>query len=785
MFSDLRHAIRGLSRTPGFTVAAVFTLALGIGANTAIFAVVNAVLLEPLRYPQSDRLVSIVQRHERSGSPEFATFPDFQDCRTGSRHLQHVGGAWGVTFNLTAIEEPERLRGALVTASLFPAFGTQPALGRAFTDAEQNEGVVVLSHTLWQRRFGGDRAVLGRSVALNGRPHTVVGVMPAGFAFPEAITELWVPLVPESGMNRGYHLLNVVGRLQPGATLEQARAELTAIAARSAAEYPEFNRDWGVDVTPLQDTVVASVSRPLWVLTGAVACVLLIACANLASLLLSRVTARAHEMSIRAALGAGRARLIRQLLVESSVLAACGGALGWALASVAIGPLMAMTAMPRAGEISLNRDVLVFTLLVAAATLVLFGAMPAVFGSRVNLQQSLKTRGSSSSGILRPALLTFQIAAAVVLLAGAGLLMHSFHRLMEVDTGFRIDRVLTVRFFLPRATYPVEKCIQLYQQMIDRARGIPGVDAVAATSVFPFSGASANVPVEFPGRGSDAPGERPGADFVTVTPGYFRLMSILVLRGRDFETSDRADAAFVAVVNRAMADRYFPNQDPIGQYVRVLGPKPRMIVGIVGDTRQRALHSNPGPEVYIPHTQFPAGQMFLVVRASGDEALVTRQLRTEIRSLDRDLPIASIRTAEDVLDETLSSRRFSLILMTLFAATALGLAAIGVFGVVSFAVSQRTKEIGIRMALGATASNVLRRAVSQGMLPVAVGMLLGLIAARALTGMLTAMLFGVDPADPLTLVGVVTALLVTALAAAWIPARKAARVDPIVALRYE
>jgi putative ABC transport system permease protein len=785
MFNDLRHAIRGLLRTPGFTTAAVLTLALGIGANTAIFAVVNAVLLEPLGYPQSDRLVSIVQRHERTGAPEFATLPDYTDWRTQSTQLEHIGGAWGVTFNLTAIEEPDRLRGALVTASLFPTFATPPVLGRTFTEAEEKDLVVVLSHSLWQRRFAGDRAVIGRSIALNGRPHTVIGVMPAGFAFPEAITELWTPLVPEPGMNRGYHLLNVVGRLKPDATIERARAELTAIAAQSAAAYPEFNKEWGIHARPLHESVVSSVSRPLWILWGAVACVLLIACANLASLLLSRVTARAQEMSIRAALGAGRARLIRQLLIESMVLAMCGGLLGWMLASTAIEPLVALANVPRAADVSLDSTVLLFTLALAVATVVLFGLAPAFHGSRVNLQQSLKTRGSARSGLLRPALLTFQIAAAVVLLAGAGLLLHSFHRLMQVDAGFSGDRVMTVRFFLPRASYPVQRCIQLYQQMIERAQRIPGVDAAAATSVFPLSGVSANVPVEFQDRAPAAPGERPGAEFVTVTPGYFRLMSIPVLRGRDFEGSDRTDSAFVAVVNREMAERYFPNQDPIGQFVRVLGPKPRMIVGIVGNTRQRALHAEPGPEIYVPHTQFPAGQMFLVVRAQGDEAIVARQLRTDLRALEGDLPIAAIRTAGDLLDEMLSPRRFSLILLTLFAGAALALAIVGVFGVVSFAVSQQTKEIGIRMALGATASNVLRRTISQGMLPVIIGVVLGLLAARMLTGMLATMLFDVRPTDPITFGAVIATLLVAALAAAWIPARRAARVDPLMALRYE
>jgi putative ABC transport system permease protein len=783
MTHDVRYAIRSLRRTPGFTAAAVLTLALAIGATTVIFAVVNGVLLQPLRYPDPDRLIAIAQRHVRSG-PEFATWPDYLDWRESSS-LQHIGGAWGVTFNLTGIEEPERLRGALVTASLFPTLGTSPIVGRAFADADEDKQTVVLSHSLWQRQFAGDRAVLGRRVVLNGRPHTIVGVMPAGFAFPETITELWTPLVPEAGMNRGYHLLNVIGRLAPGAIIDHARAELTAIAIRSADAFPETNKDWGVEVKDMREANTDAVSRALWILAAAVCCLLLIACANVASLLLSRVAARREEMSVRSALGASRARLIRQLLVESSVLAVCGGIAGWMLASLSIEPLIAITPLPRASEISVNATVLVFTFVVCGVAVVLFGLAPALAGSRSNLQRSITIRGGSRSGGGRPSLLSFQVAAAVVLLAGAGLLMHSFYRLLHVDTGFNGDRVMTVRFFLPRATYPVERCIQLYEQMIDRAREIPGVETAAATSVFPFSGVNANVLFEIEGRTLGRPGERPGADLVTATPGYFQTLRIPLLRGRDFERADRPASQFVAVINRATADRFFPDQDPIGQFVRILGPKPRMIVGIVGNTRQRELHSEPQPEIYIPHTQFPAGQMFLVVRTRQDEALIASRLRTELRALDSELPIATIRTAEDVLDDTLLARRFSLILLSLFACAALGLATLGVFGVVAFGVAQQTREIGIRIALGATTSSVLRQTLWRGMFPVIVGMLLGLAAARALTGMMTSMLFEVRPADPITIAGVAVTLIGAALAAAWIPARRASKVDPMVALRHE
>jgi putative ABC transport system permease protein len=783
MFQDLRYAIRTLLAAPGFTASAVLTLALGIGATTSIFAVVNGVLLQPLEYPDPARLVSIAQRHARTG-PEFATLPDYSDWRQSSR-LEAIGGAWGITFNLTAVEEPERLRGALVTASLFPTLGTQPIVGRVFTEADQDASLVVLSYGLWQRRFSGDRGVVGRKVALNGRPHTVVGVMPAGFAFPERITELWAPLVPEPGMNRGYHLLNVIGRLEAGATIEDARAELTAIAGRSAEAYPEFNKDWGVEVQGLRESGTAPVSRPLWVLAGAVGCLLLLACANVASLLLSRVAVRRDEMSVRAALGASRAQLVRQLLVESCVLALCGGVMGWVLASATLPSLVALTALPRADEVKLDTNVLLFTFAVSALAVLLSGLTPALSGSRTNLQQSLTIRGGSRRGVLRPSLLTFQVSAAVVLLAGAGLLMQSFHRLVLVDAGFSGERVVTVRFFLPRATYPIERCIQIYEQMIERARAIPGVETAAATSVFPFSGVNANVMFEIEGRALGVPGERPGADFVTTTAGYFQALRIPVLRGRDFDALDRPDSQSVAVINRAMAERYFANQDPIGKFVRILGPRPRMIVGIVGDTRQRALQSAPQPEIYVPHTQFPAGQMFLVVRTRGDRAPVINQLRAELRALDSDLPIATIRTAEDVLDDTLSPRRFSLIMLTLFAAAALGLAVVGVSGTVSFGVSQRTREMGIRVALGATSSNVLRQAMWQGMLPVTAGLAIGLVAARSLTTMLSAMLFETRPSDPATMVAVIATLASAALAAAWLPARRAAKVDLMVVLRYE
>jgi putative ABC transport system permease protein len=782
---DARYAARMLLRTPGFTAVAIVTLALGIGANSAIFTVVHAVLLRPLPYPQPDRLVGIVQRHTSFGL-EFATWPDYTDWRDRSTSVEKVGGAWTRVFNLTGIEEPERLSGAAVTATLFATLGVAPQLGATFNpDGKGDPRSVVLSHRLWQRRFGAAGDVVGRSVSLNGTPHAIVGVMPPGFAWPES-AELWVPLVVEASMGRGYHLLQVVGRLRSGATADEARAELATIAAASAAAYPEFNKDWGVEVSSLLESTVGATSRPLLILTGAAACVLLIACANVAGLLTSRALTRRQEVSVRSALGASRTRIIRQLLTESLVLSIAGGAAGLALAAWAMPWLLSLTTLPRAAGVAIDTPVLAVTVLVSVATGLLFGLAPAVTASRSELPHTMTVRGSAATGWMRPALLVIQVAAALVLLAGAGLMLRSFHKLQQVDTGISVDRILTARFFLPRASYPVERCVALYRQMIDRVSALPGVETAAAASVFPYSGASANVVFTIPGRPPAAPGDVMTANFSATTPGYFRAMGIPIVAGRGFEPADRAGAPFVAVVNRAMAARYFPGGNPIGQTVRILGPTPRTIVGVIPDLRQRALNTPAEPEIHVPHEQFPTGGMFLVVRAQSDRPeQLAASVRAAVRSLDRDLPIAAMRTGEALIGETLSSRRLSMVLLSIFAILALVLSVIGVYGVLSFTVSQRAREIGIRMALGAAAADVLGLMLWKGLWPVAAGLALGLGAALATTRVLTKMLFEVRPTDPLVLLGVVGLLLSAAFVAVLVPALRASRVDPLIAVRSE
>jgi putative ABC transport system permease protein len=779
---DFQYATRLLRRSPGFAIAAVFTLALGIGANSAIFTVVHAVMLRPLPYPEPDRLIGVVQRHKSFGV-DVVTLPDYLQWRDEAKSLSALAGAWSITVNLTGVDEPERLRGAAATSNLFTTLGVPPQIGTTFPDSTSDSQSVVLSDRLWRRHFGSTSNVLGRSVSLNGVRRTVIGVMPPGFAWPEGV-ELWIPLAPEGGMNRGYHQLQVAGRLARGATVADARAELEALASRSAAAFPATNKDWGVEVSSLLDYTVGAASRSLLILAGAAGCVLLIACANVGGLLTARALARRKEISLRTALGASRSRIIRQLLTESVMLSLLGGIAGVVVAEYALPALLSLTALPRSADVALDTRMLGLTLIASVVAGLSFGLAPAAATSRFAVSTAVRSRDDLSSGWLRPALLVVQLAAAVLLLSGAGLLLRSFYKLQTIETGLNVDRVLTARFFLPRASYPVERCMALYEEMIAKAQALPDVSDAAAVSAFPFSATSANVAFTIPSRPD--PTTLLTANFAAATPGYFRAMSIPLLVGRGFETGDSANASFVAVINQSMADRFFPGENPIGQSIQILGPKPRRIVGIIPNLRQRALHLPPEPEIYVPHAQFPTGGMFLVVRTNIDRPeRAAGSLRAAVRSVNRDVPIASIRTGNELIGETLSGRRLNLVLLSVFAALALVVSVVGVYGVLSFTVSRQTTEIGIRMALGAARRDVLVLMIRKGLAPVVLGVACGLAIAFASTGVLRTLLFGVGPSDPATLVTVVFVLVAASLAAVFGPARRAANVDPLVALKTE
>ena len=779
---DIRYTLRVLSKSPGVALLAIVTMALGIGATTSIFTVVNAVLLKPLSYPEPDRLVACLQRHAQHG-PEVVTLPDYLDWRDRSKSFESLSAAWSRIYNLTGTAEPERLPGGAVTANLFRTMATPPQVGRVIT-SDQERDVVVLSHRLWQRSFGGRSEVLGQSITLNGKPHSVIGVMPPSFTYP-AEAELWVPFISEPSMNRGYHQFWVVGRLKDGSTIDTARAELETIAAQSERDYPGTNKNWGVLVTTLQEHIVGQSRRPVLTLAGAVGCLLLLACANVAALLISKSASRSHEMSVRSALGASRGQIIRQLLTESVLLSLAGGAAGLLAATWSIEPLLRLTTLPRTDEISLNMPVLLFALVVSVGAGILFGLAPAAAATESQWNRGLNLRGGISAGRLRPVLAGVQIAIAAVLLCGAGLLMRSFQRLYQVEPGFNAQAVLTVRFFLPRASYPVEKCVQLYRNMTERMMQLPGVESAAAVSSVPFSGVNANVVFEMPGRQRTSADEQLTAEFRAATPGYFRTLGIPLLSGRDFD-GDTAESPFVAVVNRAFVNRFLGGREPIGHFVRILGPKPRMIVGVIRDIRHRGLDAPVEPEIYVPHTQFPTGGMFLTMRTRfRDPMVLANTVRAELRALDPDLPIARIQSWEQLLGQTLATRRFSLILLTVFSVVALVLAVTGIYGMLASSVSQRTKEIGVRMALGASPSAVVKQALREGMLPAVLGLAGGLLAAVGTSRLLQGLLFEVHPSDPLTATTVGGVLLCAALAACVGPVRRAARVDPMVALRHE
>jgi putative ABC transport system permease protein len=806
LLQDVRYAVRTLWKSPGFTVVAVLALALGIGANAAIFSVVKAVLLSPLPYPDPERLVWV--REINPGSDimdEPASAPDYNDWRTQGRSFEGVAAFGYAGGTITdGDREPERVAGMSTSANFFRVVGVAPALGRGFLPEEEAAGrnrVVVISHGLWQRRFGANPNVLGQTITITGNPHTIVGVAPANFKTPvpgPKPPDLWFPIAfnfDES--RRRSDFLNVVGRLKEGATVEQARAELEALAARLAAEHPSTNAGWGVKVEPLHERVVGNVRQALWVLMGVVGFLLLISCANVANLLLARAAGRRQEIAVRTALGARRGRLVRQFLTESLLLGLAGGGLGLVLAAWGVELLVALSPgnIPRLEEVSLDARVLAFTFGVSVLTGVVFGLLPALSASKADLSVSLKeggTRGSTagaSSAALRGLLVVAEVAITVVLLAGAGLMIRSFMAIQSVDPGFRADRIMTFDFALPMTTYKEEsQRATFFEQLTARAATLPGVERAAVIDALPLTGGGSVLGFVIEGRPPLPPEKVQDANFFSVTPDYFDVMGIPSVRGERLTERHRADVPDVAVINEAMARRYWPGEDPIGKRLNIGDPEKTpwiTVIGVVRDARTGGLDKEPYPQMYVPSAQFPYRAMTFVARTSGDPTSIAPALRHELAALDKDLPLYNVRTMEQVLCDSVSRRRFQMILIAAFAGVGLLLAAVGIYGVISYGVAQRRHEIGVRMALGARAADILKLVVGQGLGLTLAGVGLGLAGAFVLTRVLSSLLYGVSATDPLTFACVAVALLGVALLACLVPARRATQVDPMIALRYE
>jgi predicted permease len=811
---DMRYGARMLLKYPAFTAIAVLTLALGVGANTAIFSVVNAVLLRPLPYPDSGQLVWLCER-----GPDWSggsiSYPNFVDWRNQQSVFEKFGVYNGDNFTLTGTGEPVRLEGAVVSADVFAALRMQPEIGRAFREDEDKPGappVAVISHALWRNRFGGDAGILNKTIDLNGKPYTLLGVMPAGFDFPNKV-DVWVPLGPyaPSLQKRDYHPgLFGLARLKSGVALEKARAELEAIAVRLEQQYPESNKTRSVQIEGLLDNKVGNVRRALWILLGAVSFVLVIACANVANLLLARAAAREKEMSLRAALGAGQWRITRQLLTESGLLALLGTVAGLLFAKgvLRVVAVLAGDSIPRASEISLDPRVLLFSGLVAVVTGILFGLAPAWHAHRANLQGTLKEtdRGSTSGRAgLRQGLVIAEVALTFVLLVSAGLLLLSFHRLLQVNPGFAVDRVLTFHINFPDDKYQTaEQQILFYHALLEKVRPLPGVQATSIVSKPPLDDNGWNMLFLIEGRPEPPPYLQPSLQVHIVAPDYFRVMGIPLLQGRDFTEQDNREhlrgtassndwgtGLNSIIIDEEFAKRYWPNQNPLGQRVRLPWgeheKQPVMtIVGVVGRIKENRLNEQGGMvQAYFPIFQQPVGNMAVVVKTATEPAAMLATMREQVSQLDPTLPIFDIYTMKEMRDRNVAPDRLNLGLLGGFAILALVLAIIGLYGLLSFTITQRQREIGVRMALGAQRFDVLNLVVGQGMRLVLIGAFIGLLGSFALTRVLTSVLFNVKPTDPLTLVTVTFSLCVVALLACYIPARRAMKIDPMVALRNE
>lgn len=810
LLQDLKYGLRMLAKNPGFTAVSVLTLALGIGANTAIFSVVNAVMLRPLPYPQPDRLVSVISTVLRDNRDSNASYPDFLDWRARNHVFDEMAVFRTENFALIGSGEPVHLSGAVVSADLLSLLGVTPILGRPFVSEEDKPGMVngsspaILSHGLWQRQFGSDPTVAGRTIDLDGRAYTVIGVMPSGFQFPTQAepVDLWTTIAvdtkPGGGMatQRGAHYLDAIARLKPHATLGQAQAEMTAIVSVLNKEYPE-NMPRGARVVPLLDHLVGRVRPALAVLLGAVGCVLLIVSANVANLLLARATTRQREMSIRAALGASRGRVMRQVLTESTLLACVGGSLGLLLALLGTDTLIRMSPVniPRLTQFNLDGRVLAFTSLVSLLTGLLFGLAPAVYGFKSDLAQSLKEGGRGSSegahgGRVRGTLVAGEVAVALVLLVGAGLLIQSFLRLERVLPGFDPHHVLTVRLDSP-ASYDQARQMEFFERVLEGVRTLPGVRSASGVFGLPFSEVYAKTGFDIEGR-PIAKADRPVTNYMAIKPDYFRTLGIPLREGRDFTLRDDLKAPPVAIINETLARRYFPHQDPIGQRIQPgisngYGDKPPMreIVGVVGDVKVSSLAADPQAQCYVPLAQSPIGLMTVVVRTDGDPLHLAPAVRSSVAALDKNVPAYNIRTLDQSLAQSVAQPRFITLLLGIFAGLAVVLAAVGLYGLMAYSVVQRTHEIGVRIALGADRAHVLKLVAGQGLTLTLAGIVIGLGGAFGLTRLLSSMLYGIRPSDPLTFALAAVLLTAVALLASYIPARRATKVDPMVALRYE
>ena len=794
---DVRYGVRMLLKNPGFAIVAVIALALGIGANAAIFSVVNTVLLRSLPYNEPDRLM-VLRENKLPQFPEFSVSPgNFLDWQKQNTTFEKLAAINGTAYNLVGDAEPERLRGARVSAGLFEMLGANPSLGRTFLDDEDQPGhdnVAIISSSLWKRRFSSDPNVVGQAITLSATSYTVIGVMPPAFQFPDRETDLWTPIAFNAGQaqQHGAHYISVIGRLKPGVTQEQAATEMDAIAGRLAEQYPDTNTGWRVNVLPMQESEVRDIKSALLVLLGAVALVLLIACANVANLLLARATARQKEIAIRTALGASRRRIAQQLLTESVLLALAGGGAGLLLAVWGIGSLLTLAPqeLPRVKDVTLDVRVLGFTLVVTVLTGVIFGLVPALQASRPNLNETLKEGGRGTTGghhRVRGTLVITEVALALLLLVGAGLLIRSFYRLQQVTPGFNSKNALAVTVSLPGKKYPQDdQQSGFFTQLLDKVAALPGVVAVGATQSLPIQGDYV-LGFNIQGRPPNGPGQEPNTNYYAVSPDYFKAMGIPLLRGRVFTEQDKKDSPRVAVINEELAKKFFPDEDPIGKRINVTnGPERfREIVGIVGDVKQYGLAQPTTMQTYEPYLQTPFSGMTLVVRADGNPAALSGAIRSEVLAIDKEQPVSRIRPLEQVVSESVAKQRFLMLLLGIFASVALVLAAVGLYGVMSYSVNQRYHEIGIRAALGAQRKDVLKLVVGQGMALALTGAAIGLAASFALTRLMASLLFGVSATDPLTFAVIALLLTIVALLACYLPARRAMKVDPMIALRYE